>query len=178
MLRKDRKNRIDYPVKRNIFRNVVIVLDLSYTMSETDIKPSRLEVTVSQLKTFIKSFFNHNSLSLLSIVASHDKKAFQLTPLSRHVSDHLRALDDLSCSGGFSLQSSLNMADNAMHLFSDYYSKEVICIISSLNTHDPGNIFDTIKNMRLNVCIVILFKRSTSPVLCYRFRERCMFISS
>lgn len=151
MLRNDRKTRIDYPVKRNIFRNVVIVLDLSYSMSDADVKPSRLEVAVAQLKSFIKSFFNHNSLSLLSIVVSHDKKAFQLTPLSRHVSEHLRALNDLSCSGGFSLQSSLKMAINAMHLFSSYYSKEVICIISSLNTSDPGNIFDTIKEIKDSV---------------------------
>lgn len=151
MLRNDRKTRIDYPVKRNIFRNVVIILDLSYSMSDADIKPSRLEVAVAQLKSFIKSFFNHNSLSLLSIVASHDRKAFQLTPLSRHVSEHLHALDDLSCSGAFSLQSSLNMAINAMRLLSSYYSKEIICMVSSLNTSDPGNIFDTIKDIENSV---------------------------
>lgn len=149
--KENKKNRIEDSVKRNIFRNVVIILDLSFSMSEADIKPTRLEVAVSQLKLFIKSFFNHNSLSLLSIVASHDKKAYQLTPLSRHVSEHLRALDDLSCSGGFSLQSSLNMAMNAMRLFSSYYSKEIICIVSSLNTSDPGNIFDTIKNVEAQV---------------------------
>ena len=151
MLRNDRKNRIDYPVKRNIFRNIVIILDLSYSMSDADIKPSRLEVAVAQLKSFIRSFFNHNSLSLLSIVVSHDKKAFQLTPLSRHVSEHLHALDDLSCSGGFSLQSSLQLAINAMCLFSSHYYKEVICLVSSLNTSDPGNIFDTMKEIEKQV---------------------------
>ena len=71
MLRNDRKNRIDYPVKRSIFRNLVIILDLSYSMSDADIKPSRLEVAVAQLKSFIRSFFNHNSLSLLSVFTIH-----------------------------------------------------------------------------------------------------------
>ena len=144
-------HKIDYPVKRNIFRNLVVILDLSSSMSESDIKPSRLEVSIAQLKGFIKSFLNHNPLSLLSIIISHDRKAFQLTPLSRHISVHLHALENLSCSGTFSLQSSLMLAINEMQLFSSYYSKEIICLVSSLNTSDPGNIFDTIMKMEKQV---------------------------
>ena len=95
--RKERERRIDYPVKRDIFRSVVIVLDLSYTMSDADFKPSRLEVVIYQLKSFIHKFFKQNSLSMLSIVVSHDRKAFLLTPLSRKASDHLHALDVGHC---------------------------------------------------------------------------------
>ena len=138
-------------MKRNIFRNLVVILDLSSSMSESDIKPSRLEVSIAQLKGFVKSFLNHNPLSLLSIIISHDRKAFQLTPLSRHISVHLHALENLSCSGAFSLQSSLMLAINEMQLFSSYYSKEIICLVSSLNTSDPGNIFDTIMKMEKQV---------------------------
>lgn len=153
--RKEREHRIDYPVKRDIFRSVVVVLDLSYTMSDADFKPSRLEVVIYQLKSFIHKFFKQNSLSMLSIVVSHDRKAFLLTPLSRKASDHLHALDvgfsvscdfqDLSCSGAFSLQISLQLAINAMILSSEQYKKEILCVISSLNTSDPRNIFDTFR---------------------------------
>lgn len=91
--RVEREARIDFPVKRDIFRNVVIILDLSFTMSDPDFKPSRLEVVVYQVKSFVRSFFKQNSLSMLSIVVSHDRKAFLLTPLSRRASEHLHALD-------------------------------------------------------------------------------------
>ncbi|KAK8802489.1 hypothetical protein WA171_006168 [Blastocystis sp. BT1] len=114
-------------------------------MSDADFKPSRLEVVIYQLKSFIHKFFKQNSLSMLSIVVSHDRKAFLLTPLSRKASDHLHALDDLSCSGAFSLQISLQLAINAMILSSEQYKKEILCVISSLNTSDPRNIFDTFR---------------------------------
>ena len=150
-LRKGREERIDYSAKRCIFRNLVIILDLSYTMSEADFKPSRLEVIVSQLKIFIRSFLNHNALSLLSIVVSHDKRAFLLTPLSRHASDHLRALDNLQSSGGFSFQLSLEMAINAMKISNSQYSREIVCIISSLTTFDPSDIFTTFERVQSQV---------------------------
>ena len=129
----------------------MIILDLSYTMSEADFKPSRLEVIVSQLKIFIRSFLNHNALSLLSIVESHDKRAFLLTPLSRHASDHLRALDNLQSSGGFSFQLSLEMAMNAMKISNSQYSREIVCIISSLTTFDPSDIFTTFERVQSQV---------------------------
>ena len=91
--RQERASRIDYPVKRDIFRSVVLVLDHSSAMSETDFKPSRLEVIVYQLKEFVRMFFRQNSLSMLSIIISHNRKASLLTPLSRKPSLHLRALD-------------------------------------------------------------------------------------
>lgn len=91
--REERSSRIDFPVKRDIFRSVVLVLDLSDSMSEADFKPSRLEVVTYQMKEFVRAFFRQNSLSMLSIVISHDRKAFLLTPLSRKPSTHLHALD-------------------------------------------------------------------------------------
>ena len=159
--RRERRNRIDYPVRRNIFRSVAVILDLSYTMNDSDLKPSRLEVVVSQLKLFIKDFFYNNSLSSLCIIVSHDRKAFQLTPLSRHIGEHLRALDKLSCSGNFSLQNSLDMAINATCL-SAHFTKEIICIISSLNTSDPGDIYQTFYYIQKHVCFESLVDISIS----------------
>ena len=130
----------------------MIILDLSYTMSEADFKPSRLEVVVSQLKIFIHDFLNHNALSFISIVVSHDKKAFLLSPLSKHASDHLRVLDNLQSSGGFSFQSSLEMAMNTMRISNSQYSKEIVCIVSALSTFDPGDIFTTFEHIQKEVC--------------------------
>ena len=69
----ERESRIDFPVKRDIFRNVVIILDLSFTMSDPDFKPSRLDVVVYQVKPFVHSYFKQNSLS---IVVSHNCRPF------------------------------------------------------------------------------------------------------
>ena len=38
-----------------------------------------------------------------------------------------------------------------MALGAEQYRKEVICVISSLNTSDPSNIFDTLKTIEEQV---------------------------
>ena len=43
------------------------------------------------------------------------------------------------------MQISLQLAINAMILSSEQYKKEILCVISSLNTSDPRNIFDTFR---------------------------------
>lgn len=137
-------------------------MDLSYTMNDADLKPSRLEVVVSQLKQFIRDFFYHNSLSSLCIIVSYDRRAFQLTPLSRHMKEHLTALDKLTCSGKFSLQLSLEIAINAMELAPSQFAKEIICVISSLSTCDPRDIYQTISIIQNKVRSNPLFlSRST-----------------
>lgn len=163
--REERKNRIDYPVQRKIFRSLAVVLDLSYTMNDADLKPSRLEVVVSQLKQFIRDFFYHNSLSSLCIIVSHDRRAFQLTPLSRHMKEHLNALDKLTCSGKFSLQLSLDIAIKTMELAPSQFAKEIICLISSISTCDPRDIYKTISIIQEKVRTSSLLRRSTFNVL-------------
>lgn len=44
-----------------------------------------------------------------------------------------------------------------MVLGAEQYRKEIICIISSLNTSDPSNIFDTLKTIEEQVHFRVLF---------------------
>ena len=39
-----------------------------------------------------------------------------------------------------------------MALTKRQFTKEIICVIGSLNTSDPGNIFDSIAKVKRNVC--------------------------
>ena len=46
----------------------------------------------------------------------------------------------------------MEIATSAMALTKRQFTKEIICVIGSLNTSDPGNVFDSIAKVKRNVC--------------------------
>ena len=63
-------------------RHMFLVLDLSTSMAETDIKPSRLQQSLQRIESFIKEYFDQNPISQLSIVITRDGLAITVTELS------------------------------------------------------------------------------------------------
>jgi len=60
---------------RSMIRYLSIVIDLSSSMKNTDMKPTRLAVTKVHLKKFIESYFDQNPLSLISLQATGEGRA-------------------------------------------------------------------------------------------------------
>jgi transcription initiation factor TFIIH subunit 2 len=57
---------------RSMIRYLTIIIDLSKSMKNTDMKPTRLAVTKVHLKKFIEDFFDQNPLSLISLQSTSD----------------------------------------------------------------------------------------------------------
>ncbi|PVU91793.1 hypothetical protein BB561_004204 [Smittium simulii] len=146
--------------QRGLLRYCYIVFDCSTNTSERDLRPSRLELTLQVIEAFVLEFFEQNPLSQLGIIVVRDGLAKKLTELSSNPTDHIKALRDKQCrdpSGSMSLQNALLIAMNILRQVPNYGSREIFGILGSLTSNDPGDINQTIseiKNEKIRISIV------------------------
>jgi len=69
-------------VRRGIIRHLFVVLDLSLSMEEKDLPPSRIELSAQLLEEFIMEYFDQNPISQLGVIVTRDGLAEKLTELS------------------------------------------------------------------------------------------------
>jgi transcription initiation factor TFIIH subunit 2 len=137
-------------IQRGIIRHLYLVLDLSESMSDRDMRPSRLELMLKYSAEFVGEFFDQNPISQLAIIGTQNGMANRISPLGGNPVEHLKKLQDLASkkkdaiSGEPSLQNALNMARSGLAHLPTHGSREVVVIFGSLTTCDPGNIHDTI----------------------------------
>ncbi|VDM32462.1 unnamed protein product [Hydatigera taeniaeformis] len=113
-------------------RHLYVVIDLSTAMLERDLHPNRLICTLRCLKKFVENFFDQNPLSQLGIISTSSSKAQLVSALSGGFIQHLRALEELG--------------KHQQHMPS-YSSREVLLILASMTTCDPGDIHQTIQSL-------------------------------
>ncbi|CEO99957.1 unnamed protein product (mitochondrion) [Plasmodiophora brassicae] len=138
-------------VEKGMIRYVFIVVDLSSSMDLNDYRPSRKLVAIEAVCQFIRDFFDQNPISHLGLITTHSKKAYMLTDLSGNPLHQIRLLEaqaDHHTSGEFSLENSLELARSSLRNTPDYGNREVIIVMASLNTCDPGDVFQTIETMK------------------------------
>ncbi|CAO3629399.1 unnamed protein product [Cunninghamella echinulata] len=134
-------------IQRGIIRHVFLILDLSEAMNEKDLRPSRVELTLTYVQQFITEYFDQNPISQLGIIITRDGIAEKLTELSGNPSDHMRAIQskkNVETSGEPSLQNALQLARSSMVGVPNHGSKEIVLVFGSLTTCDPGDIHETI----------------------------------
>lgn len=56
-------------------RHIYIVLDLSSSMNDTDLKPTRMQCVLHQMENFVDRFYDENPISQMAIVATSNKRA-------------------------------------------------------------------------------------------------------
>jgi len=130
---------------KGMIRFLYVVIDLSRAANEEDFRPNRLSVVGQCATSFIREYFNQNPLSQLGIIVARNGVAERLTELSGSPEAHVKALrETLDASGDFSLQNTLNVARTSLKSIPSYGSREVLYIMSSLATCDPGNVWTEI----------------------------------
>lgn len=137
-------------VKLGIMRHLLLVVDVSDAMQLQDLKPSRLTCTKKILEEFIHEYFDQNPISQLGFVITRNKRAEVLCDLSANPSklvESLTRLEDSWCCGEPSLQNSLQLCSSALRSMPAHTSREVLVLIASLTTCDPGNINDIIQDV-------------------------------
>jgi transcription initiation factor TFIIH subunit 2 len=143
---------------KGMIRFTYVVVDLSRAANEEDFRPNRLSVVGQCATSFIREYFNQNPLSQLGIIVARTGVAERLTELSGSPEAHAAALRNaLDASGDFSLQNTLNVARTSLKSIPSYGSREVLYIVSSLSTCDPGNVWTEIaatKAAKVRVSVV------------------------
>lgn len=119
-------------------------------MREKDLRPSRLSLTFTYLEAFIAEFFDQNPISQIGLIGTKDGLAEKLTELSGNPTDHIRGLKSKKSQetgGEPSLQNALELARSSLIHVPAHGSREILVIMGSLTTTDPGNIHDTISQL-------------------------------
>jgi transcription initiation factor TFIIH subunit 2 len=138
------------PLQRGIIRHLIVVLDLSFAMTEKDLRPTRYLLTLRYATSFITEFFEQNPISQLGIIGMRDGLAIRISDMSGNPIQHIAALSKLRTSdpgGNPSLQNALEMARAALFHAPSHGTREILVIYGALLSSDPGDIHDTIDSL-------------------------------
>lgn len=104
-------------MQRGIIRHLILVLDLSHSMSEKDLRPTRYLLTLKYAQDFVREFFEQNPISQLGILGLRDGLAVRVSDMSGNPAEHTSAIQELRTQepkGLPSLQNGLEMARGAL----------------------------------------------------------------
>ncbi|XP_056647580.1 general transcription factor IIH subunit 2 [Diorhabda sublineata] len=133
--------------KLGMMRHLFILLDCSESMSSQDLKPTRLICTLKLVEMFLEEFFDQNPISQVGIILMQNKRAEKISELAGNCRKHIKVINSLnrtSLQGEPSLQNGLDMAMSSLKLLPAHASREILVIMGSLTTCDPGDITKTI----------------------------------
>lgn len=100
------------------------------------------------MENFIEEFFDQNPISQIGIILMHNKRAEKVSDLAGNARKHIKCIGNLnrtSLVGEPSLQNGLEMALSSLKLLPSHASREILVIMGSLTTCDPGDINTTIE---------------------------------
>jgi transcription initiation factor TFIIH subunit 2 len=95
----------------------MLILDLSQSMSEKDLRPTRYLLTLRYAQEFVVEFFEQNPISQLGVLGMRDGLAVRVSGMSGNPTDHISAIQALRTQdpkGLPSLQNALEMARGAL----------------------------------------------------------------
>jgi transcription initiation factor TFIIH subunit 2 len=131
--------------RRGLARHVVVVVDSSASTEQTDLLPSRLLFVARELRAWLEALMLECPLSCVGIFATCNGTCSRLCPLSSSLPTLYSALDALPDPSGVpSIQHSLDMAVAELRYSPAHCTREVLFIVSSLSTSDPGSVYSSI----------------------------------
>ncbi|SCN62770.1 general transcription factor IIH subunit 2, putative [Plasmodium chabaudi chabaudi] len=149
-------------LRKGIFRNVIILFDMSSSMTERDFKPNRITVILECVEIFLKNFFFKNPVGHVGVVALKNSSAKLIQQLTSNIDDVLNSLvkeQKEGLQGSPSLQEGLEIAHNLLMDMPLYGTKEILIMYGSIRTCDKKNILKyldlLIKNNMYVNCISI-----------------------
>ncbi|KAF8483163.1 Ssl1-like-domain-containing protein [Gautieria morchelliformis] len=135
-------------IRRTIIRHLVILIDLSSSMMDRDMRPTRFDLTLEYAREFVAEWFDQNPLGQIGLVGMRGGVGERIGDMAGNPQDVLKALESrtkLEPAGEPSLQNAIEMARASMSHLPTHSSREILIIYGSLTTCDPGNIHDTLE---------------------------------
>ncbi|KAH7888577.1 Ssl1-like-domain-containing protein [Phlebopus sp. FC_14] len=165
LMARGRRRRLLAPataIRRTIIRHLVLLLDLSSSMTDRDMRPTRFDLMLQYAREFVVEWFDQNPLGQIGVVGMRAGIGERIGEMSGNPQDVLKCLSDrarMEPTGEPSLQNAIEMAHSSMSHLPTHSSREILIIFGSLTTCDPGNIHDTldacIKN-KIRISVVAL----------------------
>jgi transcription initiation factor TFIIH subunit 2 len=127
------------PLQRGIIRHLMLVIDMSFAMTEKDLLPTRYHLTLNYAVMFVREYFEQNPISQLGIVGMRDGVAVRISDMSGNPAEHIERLrfwhDQETPSGNPSLQNALEMCRGA--LLYAYLPSSVFQLCETLANDSP-----------------------------------------
>ncbi|KAA1476814.1 TFIIH basal transcription factor complex, subunit SSL1 [Dentipellis sp. KUC8613] len=165
LMARGRRRRLLAPaaaIRRTIIRHLILLLDLSASMYDRDMRPTRFDLALEYAREFVVEWFDQNPLGQIGVVGMRGGIGERIGEMSGNPQDVLKALSErhkLEPVGEPSLQNAIEMARSSMSHLPTHSSREILIIFGSLTTVDPGNIDDTLQACvkdRIRISIVAL----------------------
>lgn len=160
-------------VRRGMMRHLMIIIDMSDRMNEPDLKPTRLEHSIRLLEQFIPEFFDQNPISQLGFILTREGAAEKISELGGNPARHIDLLrKKVSTAGELSLQNSLELARDTLKHMPSHTSREILILMGSLASCDPGDIFQTISLLEIDNIHCSIIGLSAEVRICKTICER------
>ncbi|EMD32151.1 hypothetical protein CERSUDRAFT_119123 [Gelatoporia subvermispora B] len=165
LIARGRRRRLLAPasaIRRTIIRHLILVIDLSSSMMDRDMRPTRFDLMLQYAREFIIEWFDQNPLGQIGIVGMRSGLGERIGEMTGNPQEVLKAISErhkLEPGGEPSLQNAIDMARSSMSHLPVHSSREITIIFGSLTTCDPGNIHDTLEDCikdRIRISIVAL----------------------
>lgn len=160
-------------IRRGMIRFVQIVVDLSRASLISDMRPSRLKVISAELENFVRLFFDTNPLSQIGLSCTRNGLARVITELSGSPQKHIDTLKllgtqklGLDCAGDCSVQNCLEVSLKQLRDVPPYGHREVLFVMTSLNSCDPGDVFQ-VRHILLSLSLSLLIDSQSSDILLF-----------
>ncbi|KIL66269.1 hypothetical protein M378DRAFT_75306 [Amanita muscaria Koide BX008] len=176
LLARGRRRRLLAPaaaVRRTIIRHLILLLDLSSSMMDRDMRPTRFDLMLQYAREFIVEWFDQNPLGQIGIVGMRAGLGEKIGHMSGNPQDVLKAISErhkLEPVGEPSLQNAIEMAKSTMSHLPTHSSREILVVFGSLTTCDPGNIHDTLDTCVKNKIRISVVALAAEMKIC---REMC-----
>ncbi|WWC91893.1 uncharacterized protein L201_006842 [Kwoniella dendrophila CBS 6074] len=176
--RRKRALMADTPLRRSIIRHMFIILDLSESMMDKDFRPTRFEVILGYLRSYVVEWFDQNPLGQIGIIIMRDRLSEVLVPMGGNPQEILSVLSDkrrLEPSGEPSLQNGLVMAKGGMSHLPTTSSLETLIIFSSISTADPDGpvtIHNVLEELVTNKIRTTILSLAGEIKICRQITER------
>lgn len=141
------KQRHTTPLRKGVFRHLIILLDMSYNMKERDYKPDRINVLLECIDIFLKKFFYKNPVGHIGVIALKKNSAKLIQPFTSNSDDILNSIKKERTEGldGLpSLQEGLEISNELLNDAPPYGTKEILILYGSIRTCDKKNILATL----------------------------------
>ncbi|CAA7259135.1 unnamed protein product [Cyclocybe aegerita] len=165
LMARGRRRRLLAPasaIRRTIIRHLVLILDLSASMTDRDMRPTRFDLMLQYAREFITEWFDQNPLGQIGVVGMRAGLGERVGEMSGNPQEVLKSIADrhkLEPTGEPSLQNAIEMARSSMSHLPTHSSREILIIYGSLTTCDPGNIHETLSSCvssKIRISVVAL----------------------
>ncbi|KIM40063.1 hypothetical protein M413DRAFT_19302 [Hebeloma cylindrosporum] len=160
-------------IRRTIIRHLVLILDLSASMMDRDMRPTRFDLMLQYAREFVTEWFDQNPLGQIGVVGMRAGLGERIGVMSGNPQEVLKSIADrhkMEPTGEPSLQNAIEMARGSMNHLPTHSSREILLIFGSLTTCDPGNIHDTLDSCVKNKIRISLVAIAAEMKIC---RDLC-----